>query len=189
MSDERLILALREHYKDIVKAYADRISKGKESATIADVAQSYLLGLSGISSDVDFSIFLTNALKDKKFRFSSNISKTLDDLITHLKKESFGSKHPMIKFLEDKRPIKSNASVTSLISFNTKQQMIHLKEELNKDQQLKAVVAEHALNHALEHDPQHLFSAISSMTLYGELGEKLTILRESCLDKHQTSIL
>lgn len=182
MSEERLILALKNHYPEIVKLYAERISSGKDAANISDVAQTYLLGLTGVQTDVDFSIYLTNALKSKQFRFSANNQKILDELIDQMKKENYGNKHPMIKLLEEKKPITANLHKTSRIGYNAKQHLLHLREKLNEDHQLKSAVAEHALNHALEHDPEHLFNSISSMKLYGELGEKLTTLRESCLD-------
>lgn len=188
-SEQRLARALQEHWNEILEDYSERVSRGQDKLTVRDVAISYLLGLRGIRSDIKFQNFLTNALQDPKYKFSGENAQVINQLIDNMKQKGLNKKHAMIQLLEQKLPVSQRVSAASTINVKARYQMLQIKEELDKNPELKRLVADHSLSYALEHDPGHLFSVMSTVNPGVKHEASMNELRANCMDKHINTIL
>ena len=185
--EKKLIDALQLNYHEIAQKFAQHVSGGNKNLDIKDVAVIYLYSAQGIVTDMEFQQYISDALGNPDYKFSSENAPVVKSLIEKMKTDQFPSKHPLLKMLRDKLPLEPTKSASGpSINHNTKFQMLAIKDAVQKDPELKRMLEQQSLEHALESDPQHLFSMILSIkdTQSPALEEKLHKLKERCLREH-----
>jgi len=183
--EKKLIDAIQLNYHQIAEKYAQHVSAGNKKLNIKDAAILQLYGAKGVVTDIEFQQYISDALSDPQFKFSSQSVPLVKKLIETMKTDQFSDKHPLVKMLKDKLPVETTSTVitSAPIHHNVKFQMLAIKEMVQKDTELREMLEKQSLQHALESNPDHLFSMILSMKEpeTPELAQKLHELKASCL--------